>query len=73
MLNNNKSKGVLDAELQYVTRQIDLSSEKESRTRTRKQRSQLKSSKHLQIYIHKEASSFLKLQYTEATSRNKVD
>jgi hypothetical protein len=67
------SKGVLAEEVQYHMSQIDISSEKESWTRKRKQISQLTSSKHLQIYIHKEASSFLKLQYTVATSRHKVD
>jgi hypothetical protein len=62
----------MDEEVQFVIGQIDLSSEKDSGTKTRKNGSQLVISKHLQIIIRKEASYFLKLQYTVAAARNKV-
>jgi hypothetical protein len=73
----SKSKGLMDEEVQFVMSQIDLLSKKESGTKKRKtevptQRSQLTTSKHLQIFLRKEASFFLKLQYTVATARNKV-
>jgi hypothetical protein len=69
-----KSKGSVSEEVQFVMSQIDLSYKNESGTKKRKekQRSHYTASKHLQIFLHKEASSFLKLQYTVATARRKL-
>jgi hypothetical protein len=68
---STKSKGSVAEEVQFVMSQIDLSSKKEAGTREKKQRSQLTTSKHLQIFLDKEASCFLKLQYTVATTKKK--
>jgi hypothetical protein len=66
------SKVSVAEEVQFVMSQIDLSSKRSQGQRKEKQRSQLTTSKHLQIFLDKEESSFLKLQYTVATARNKV-
>jgi hypothetical protein len=66
-----KSKGSVVEEVKFVVSQIDFSSKRSQGQRKEKQRSQLKTYRHLQIFLHKEASSFLKLQYTVSTAKTK--
>jgi hypothetical protein len=57
-----RSKGLVAEEVQFLMSQIDISSKKESGTKKIKTEAQRVTSKHLRIFLHNEASSFLELQ-----------